>query len=66
MTNKVKIVNLKQKLKEYEEKLAREMIGYRGVVHESAMSEMKHSKVMILRAMVDGLKLEIQKLEGAN
>ena len=58
--NKLYLLNLK--LKYYEDKLAREMIGYRGVVHESAVSEIKHSKVMVYRAMVESLKEEIEKL----
>jgi len=58
---KLKILN--EKLKYYEDKLAYEMIGYRGVIHESAASEIKHDKVMVLNAMVVGLKEEIAKLE---
>ena len=54
---------LNEKLKYYEHKLADEMIGYRGVIHESAASEIKHDKVMVLNAMVVGLKEEIAKLE---
>ncbi len=58
-----KLQELMEKLKSYEEKLAQAMIGYGGVRHESAVSEIKHSKVMVLRAMVDGLKEEIANLE---
>ena len=58
-----KLDHLKEKLKYYEDKLVKEMIGYRGVIHESAASEIKHDKVMVLRAMVDGLKEEIRNLE---
>ena len=61
-----KLKALKQKLAHYEEKLARAMIGYGGVRHESAVSEIKHDKVMVLRAMVEGLKEEIGKLEKAS
>ena len=64
MQNKEKLEELREKLKDYEDKLAREMIGYRGVIHESAVSEIKHSKVMVLRAMVRGLKEEIAQLEN--
>jgi len=39
------------------------MIGYRGVIHESAVSEIKHSKVMVFKAMVEQLRNEIQILE---
>ena len=65
MEKSKKLEELKKKLAYYEEKLAREMIGYGGVRHESAVSEIKHDKVMVLRAMVTQLKEEIQKLEKA-
>jgi hypothetical protein len=39
------------------------MKTYRGVIHESALSELKHSEVMVLRAMIDDLKREIYNLE---
>jgi len=58
-----KVEALKDKLLKYEEKLTREMIGYRGVIHESAASEIKHDKVMVLRAIVDALREEISALE---
>lgn len=58
-----KVYLLKLKLKYYEDKLAKEMIGYRGVIHESAVSEIKHSKVMVYRAMVESLKEELKKEE---
>ena len=58
-----KLIELKDKLAEYKAKLAKEMVGYRGVIHESASSELKHSKVMVFKAMVRDLKTEIQKLE---
>lgn len=63
MDREQKLRGLKEKLKTYEEKLANEMIGYRGVIHESAVSEIKHSKVMVLKAMVEQLRNEIQILE---
>jgi len=64
MRNEEKLDELREKLKDYENKLAREMLGYRGVIHESAASEIKHNKVMVLRAMVRELKEEIAKLEN--
>lgn len=62
MEDNQKLQILKKKLSFYEEKLAREMKGYKGVRHESAASEIKHDTVMVLRAMVDQLKEEIRKL----
>lgn len=50
---------LEEKLKYYEDKLASKMKRYRGVIHESAASEMKHQEVMVLRAMVVDLKREL-------
>jgi len=58
-----KLKALKEKLQKWEEKLAYEMKGYRGVIHESAASEIKHDKVMVLRDMVESLKTEIKNLE---
>jgi len=54
---------LEGKLAYYEGKLAFKMKRYRGVIHESAASEMKHQEVMVLRAMVDGIKKELRSLE---
>lgn len=58
-----KIKMLKEKLAIYEAKLAQAMIGYGGVKHESAASEIKHDKVMVLRDFVGNLKVEIANLE---
>lgn len=58
-----KLALLKTKLEKYQIKLNEKMKRYRGVIHESAASELKHAEVMVLRAMVDGLKTEITQLE---
>ena len=58
-----KIKELKEKLKIYEGKLAQALIGYGGVKHESAASEIKHDKVMVLKDFVSNLKQEIANLE---
>ncbi len=58
-----KLKQLKEKLGLYEGKLAFKMKRYRGIIHESAASEMKHQEVMVLRAMVEDIKKEIQSLE---
>lgn len=64
MSKEEKLKELKEKLQTYSEKLKYEMKGYRGVVHESAASEIKHDKVMVLRAMVSSLESEIKALEN--
>ncbi|MDP1721822.1 MAG: hypothetical protein Q8L37_01295 [Candidatus Gottesmanbacteria bacterium] len=58
-----KLLILKDKLVHYETKLAGKMKRYRGVVHESGLSEMRHNEVMVLRAIVTDLKREIHILE---
>jgi hypothetical protein len=57
-----KLLVLKEKLNRYEAKLAAKMKRYRGVVHESGLSEMRHNDVMVLRAIVTDLKREIGRL----
>ena len=57
-----KLQKLKEKLAYYEGKLAFRMKRYRGVIHESGVSEMKHNEVMVLRAIVTDLKREIALL----
>jgi hypothetical protein len=58
-----KLYLLKLRLGYYEDKLKEKLRGYRGVVHESAVSELRHSEVMVISAMVMGIKEEIKKLE---
>ena len=58
-------MELKAKLAYYEAKLAVKMKRYRGVIHESGLSEMRHNEVMVLRAIVADLKKEIQALESS-
>ncbi|MBN1169258.1 hypothetical protein JXA63_05200 [Candidatus Woesebacteria bacterium] len=47
-----KLKDLKEKLDHYQKKLDHEMKSYRGVIHESAASEIKHSMVMVYQSMV--------------
>lgn len=56
-------MELKSKLIYYEGKLAQKMKRYRGVIHESGLSEMRHNEVMVLRAIIADLKREIQAEE---
>jgi len=58
-----KLAQLKADLAKYEEKLRQKMKGYRGIIHESASSELKHSEVMVLTSMVTSLQAEIASLE---
>ena len=58
-------MELKAKLAYYEAKLAFKMKRYRGVIHESGLSEMRHNEVMVLRAIIADLKREIQASESS-
>lgn len=62
-TKEEKLEELEIDLLKYQDKLKKEMIGYRGVIHESAASEIKHSKVMVYKSMVLSLQEEIIKLK---
>ncbi|HUW24827.1 MAG TPA: hypothetical protein VMW04_04405 [Patescibacteria group bacterium] len=66
MDKEEKINGLRRQLAKYEGRLAIKMKTYRGVIHESALSELKHSEVMVLRAMIDDLKREISNLEHSS
>lgn len=66
MTKEEKIRQLETQLAEYEKRLAFKMKFYRGVIHESALSELKHSEVMVLRDMIASLKKEILDLKKLN
>lgn len=59
---KRKLASLKEKLAKYEAKLKEKMIGYRGVVHESSASEIRHNEVMVLRDIINQIKREIDEL----
>lgn len=63
MNEEEKLKDLKTKLAFYQDKLNFKMKTYRGVIHESALSELKHSEVMVLRSMIDDLRKEIQVLQ---
>ena len=63
MIKEEKIKQLEEQLDKYEKRLAFKMKFYRGVIHESALSELKHSEVMVLRDMVASIKKEIFDLK---
>ena len=60
---KTKLKELLKKKEEADIKLARIKRGYRGVVHESAMSELKHSEYHVYLDYVESLRKEIEELE---
>ena len=54
-----KLEELLQKRDEIKQKLAEKMLGYRGVAHESAISEMKDQEVKVLKAHLEEIEKEI-------
>ena len=63
MSKQKKLNELQKQLNFYKERLNHEMKGYRGVIHESAASEIKHSTVMVYKSMISSLQDEIEKLK---
>lgn len=59
-----KIEELKKKKSIKEEKYKHKMKFYRGVIHESAASELKHQEVKVLESYLDNIDREIAEWEG--
>ena len=58
-----KIEELKKKRVEKEAKYKAKMRFYRGVIHESAASELKHQEVKVLEHYLDMINEEIKNWE---
>mgnify|MGYP001616044006 FL=1 len=61
----------RQKLKELEEKLAKykpifleKKRNFRGVKHESSISELRYTEFMVYKNIVEGLEREIRELKS--
>jgi hypothetical protein len=59
----MKLAQLKADLAKYKAKLAEKMKYFHGVKHESSLSELRYSEVMVLRDIVRSLELEISQLK---
>lgn len=57
-----KLDQLKSELVKYKEKLAAKMKNFRGVKHESSLSELRYTEVMVLRDIVRSLENEIKEI----
>lgn len=57
-----KLDQLKSELAKYKEKLAAKMKNFRGVKHESSLSELRYTEVMVLRDIVRSLENEIKEI----
>ncbi len=58
-----KIEELKKKKAEKEARYKHKMRFYRGVIHESAASELKHQEVKVLESYLDSIEKEIKAWE---
>ncbi|MEK7504251.1 MAG: hypothetical protein AAB550_02015 [Patescibacteria group bacterium] len=58
-----KLAQLQADLAKYKEKLAAKMKNFHGVKHESSLSELRYTEVMVLRDIVRSLELEIKQLQ---
>ncbi len=58
-----KISDLKEKRALKEAKYKNKMRFYRGVIHESAASELKHQEVKVLESYLDSIDREIAEWE---
>lgn len=57
-----KLKKLKEDLIKYKAMLAAKMKNFRGVKHESSLSELRYTEVMVLRDIVRSLENEIQEI----
>ena len=58
-----KLAQLQADLAKYKEKLAAKMKNFHGVKHESSLSELRYTEVMVLRDMVRSLEQEIKNFK---
>jgi hypothetical protein len=61
--NKKKLTELQEQLAKYKSRLEEKMKYFHGVKHESALSELKYSEIMVLRDMIASLEKEINSLK---
>ncbi|MDP1743690.1 MAG: hypothetical protein Q8L51_02775 [Candidatus Amesbacteria bacterium] len=58
----MKLAQLQADLVKYKAKLAEKMKYFHGVKHESSLSELRYSEVMVLRDIVRSLENEIKEI----
>lgn len=66
MNNKQKIEELKKKKSEYEEKLKKLYIGFRGVRHEDSASEIRYTHIRVTESFIQSIEEEIKSLENSS
>lgn len=58
-----KLDQLKADLVKYKQKLAAKMKNFKGVKHESSLSELRYTEIMVLRDIIRSLEKEISNLK---
>jgi hypothetical protein len=58
-----KIAELEEKLARYKPKYLEAKRNFRGVKHESSLSELRYTQYMVYKDLVEGLEKEIMRLK---
>ena len=64
MGNRKKLKQLEEKLAKYKPIYEEKRRNFRGVRHESSISELRYTEFMVYKNMVEGLEREIRELKA--
>jgi len=64
MNNQQKLDDLEKKLAKYKPIYEEKRRNFRGVRHESSISELRYTEFMVYKNMVEGLEREIRELKA--
>ena len=65
MDNRQKLKQLEEKLEKYKPIFAEKKRNFRGVRHESSISELRYTEFMVYKNIVESLEKEIRELKHA-
>lgn len=63
MMNQLKLKELEEKLARYKAIFLEKKKVFRGVKHESSISELRYTEFMVYKNMVEGIEREIRELK---
>ena len=66
MTDEQKLRQLEEKLARYKPIFLEKKKNFRGVRHESSISELRYTEFMVYKNMVEGLEREITNLKATH
>jgi len=61
--NKSKLKDLEEKLAKYKAIFLAKKKNFRGITHESGLSELRYTEFMVYKNIVEGLEKEIRELK---